>query len=196
MALVHQFRVNPRVGWIRTNEGDSPETLRKVTTLLEQNAALSQEIEQLRLTQSLMPTTEGRFAHENEEVMIGYALKGVKKDSVKTTWKALFELLAPGMILRCEEATLVGVTLSLISEDKNLPGFWVDQPFKGHTAINWEDWHKVTLQFLALGYWEPIVCFRNWESGDTIVKKEEVPGWKLTALGIKRLAEAKATLKA
>jgi hypothetical protein len=194
LGLVHEMRRNPRVGWIRADERDSPGTLRRLNALLEQNAEMTQELEQLR-QQLVQPISEHRFAHENEEVTIRFKVSGVQQPPARTTWKELFEWLAPGMIYRCEYATLIGEVLCHISSDKKLPGFHIMSPLNGHTSMDPEDWHKITMQFLALEYWEAVECTRTWTSGDTEVKKEQVPGWKLTQLGVKRLAQAKAMVR-
>ena len=191
-ALIYAFRVNPRVGWIRGDNRDSPETLKKLTLALEQNAQITAELEQVRRERALQGDAgEERFAHGEEEISIRINCWPKSQTSHATSWKWLFLFLAPTMMTKRLESELVD---DILGHLYNEPIIAFSDAKSGRmersAVINIDDWRSIVLQFLALGYWEEAqFAIRDLQSTNQPMTLE-LPGYKLTPLGVKRFAEA------
>lgn len=196
LGLIHEIRVNPRLGWIRGDQRDSPELLRRLNGVLEQNAQLTAELTRLQNEARGQPHGESLFAHGEEIMRIGYGCPPENKTggNVQTgvfeiTWKDLFKLLAPHL-MEPEEPERLKTMLVI-----NLRPL-IGKPIGG---IADEAWKKIVLQFVALGYWEAVqvtkkmVGFSVREPG--VSASVSVLCYKLTALGVIRFAEGAAVLR-
>ncbi len=201
-SLIHAFRVNPRVGWIRGNNLDSPETLKKLTVALEQNAVFVAELEQLKKERGLNGNVgEERFAHEEEKIVIRCTLPDFHElpgRSVISTmsWQDIFLSLAPSMMTKKSQLMLIGEFIfKMAGPHGHLEPRHLNDPFSDHFGINIDDWRKIVLQFLAVGYWEEAECSQSMPSLKGGVNTFRVTGYKLTPLGVKRFAEKAAMHK-
>ncbi|WP_395734885.1 DUF4062 domain-containing protein [Prosthecobacter sp.] len=204
LGLIHEIRVNPRLGWIRGDQRDSPELLRRLNGVLEQNAQLTTELTRLQNAVAGQPHGESLFAHGDEIMPLGYGYSagntggvntgeinvgGVNTGVFEVTWKQLFKLLAPHL-MEPEEAEKLKFQLIL-----NLRPL-IGKPIGG---IADEAWKKIVLQFVALGYWEAVqvnkkmVGYSVREPG--VSAPVSVHCYKLTALGVVRFAEGAAVLR-
>lgn len=195
LALTHEIRVNPRVGWIRGNDRDSLETLKRLNLLFEENDRLKTEIDQLRQLNIDQQSVEDKFAHENELISVRF-----NGGAASMSWRDIFLLLAPMMTKRCEEDRLTQV---LARKAVELSTENVARNDHHKIVLNQEDWKLVVLQFLALRYWENVE-WRATENASVFGLRSargtppvEVAktGLKLTDAGIRRFAERKAMLK-
>lgn len=188
LGLIHEIRVNPQVGWIRSDKRDSPELLRRLNDVLEQNTYLTAELTRLQNLGRGEPHGESLFAHGDEIMPLRYETEKAEHERCEITWKKLFQLLAP-RLMEPEEPERLFATLT--HSLRSLTGKLV-------ARINREDWNKVILQFVALGYWENIQITKRRSE---FIRKEgsvstpvSVQCYKLTALGVIRFAESAAVL--
>src|SRR5690606_3919811 len=101
-------------------------------------------------------------------------------------------------ITKKDEARLVRYLHKYIYNPARPPTLDIWNVFGAPNGINKDDWEQIAIQFLALGYWEALDCERSHT--DLSSRKIErvsitVRGFKLTALGLRRHAEAKAIPK-
>jgi hypothetical protein len=190
LGLVHEIRVNPRVGWIRSDKRDSPELLRRLNSALEQNAYLTAQVTLLGRMGDGEPSGESLFAHGDEIMPIHYQDTKGTVEQFEITWKKLFQLLAP-YLMEPEEPERLFSTLA--ARLRPLIG-------KIEIQMDREDWNKIVLQFVALGYWENVQISKKKtdysRKQGTTSAPVSVQCYKLTALGVTRFAEGAAVLKA
>lgn len=195
VSLTHEMRVNPRLGWIRGDQQDSRETLKKLATLMEENAQLQDRMADLRdaLGQRTAPG-EG-LAAGNDVVSIRFTLKNGVSNSTELSWDSIFLGVAPSLMGECDEASFHHVLNSFLTLYVIERKIVADSDLgKGFAIVHDEDFHKIVYQFIALEFIEPITIVEQTDLfGRSSTRREQ--GYKLTKLGLRTLASKRAIQK-
>jgi hypothetical protein len=186
-SIVHEIRVNPRTGWIRGDSGDSPETLKKFTLVLEENVHLRSEIKFLHDSLAVY-TNITDLSCGSETIEIGFQSSQHSMWTVSLTWDLLFKLL--GRILLCDQSErdlfrFLSVPIAKIAAETNGSR---DLTFAGcdQARITDDDAFRIIYQFMALGYIEPITLPENRQI-DGQMEMCRSRGYRLTKVGSQAL---------
>jgi len=172
IALTHAVRINPRIGWIRSNGQENPETLKKLTSALEENAMLSQQVKELR--DSISVAVNEKIASGDDPIILRVH-DSSGEILIETDWDEIFLAIGESLIMGIQEGVL-GQILNIYLSRKN----------SSHVKIIREDFMLIIYQFIALDYIEPLTVQSN---------DRPRSGYRLTKRGLRLLAQKKAKQK-
>ncbi len=195
VGLVHEMRVNPRLGWIRADQQDSRETLRKLTALMEENANLQDQMLGLRESLGQRTAPGAGLASGSDLATINITmLGGEKKDeTIDLTWDSIFLAVAPILMSECEEWAFEHTVASFVKRaaiERQLLAAEDQQRAK----LSEGDYMKIVYQLMALDLIEPITIVEQTEIMGTAGTNRR-QGYKLTKHGVRALASKRAILK-
>jgi hypothetical protein len=197
VGLVHTMRVIPRVGWVRTDKSEDPETLKKLTLAMEENVQLQNQLKELRdVIGGRGPDGQG-LASGSDPVILHYKTVGkdLKEGQVATTWDSIFLALAPGIISDSSEfvcrRSLDEHIRAQFEHSKSDEAPRVGFGF----SITGPDFDRVMYQFIALDYVEPVAISSQSRGLDRTVVTRHERGFKLTKQGARAFAAKQAIRK-
>lgn len=192
LGLIHEIRVNPRVGWIRANQRETSESLLKLNLLLEENARFKNELETLRQANNFNQSDEHKYAHDSElkEITAYPDIKGTGFYKVALTWSHIFRVTARFMMAGARSSELMHLLAILVmtkAKDRDTRSSEFPE-----ATLQLRDWDDIVLQFLALDYREAVAIpiFQTDYYGGA--SRSDSAGYRLTRLGLKRFAEIAA----
>lgn len=143
-SITQLKKTHPAVGWIRANQGASPEQL-------ERQEELRREVEELRAQlqrakTEAPPGTEGLAQGEEEvELELSFRLYGeYTHETVAPTWDAILATIGPAMLDEASEAKIDGLLLDLLIR-------YVEARPQGTPEVRHDSMLQVVSQFQALG---------------------------------------------
>jgi hypothetical protein len=182
ISLTHEMRVAPRVGWIRADGQADPETLKKLTAAMEENAELQVRLKETREAIGGLTSYGEGLASGRDRVSLHFQYADRSTSQIETTWDSIFLAIAPQMMVESDESVcdiLLERFIAGLLAQASRPAS------KSQVRLVREDVKKVIYQFIALDYIEPVTL--RSQNG-TFFRQ----GYKLTKHGARRLATARA----
>jgi hypothetical protein len=195
IGITHATRVTPRVGWVRADKSENPETLKKLTSAMEENAQLQNQIKQLRdVIGGRSPGGEG-LASGSDPVTLRFDRSDKTKGQLDTTWDEVFFALAPSLMSEADQWACLAqlgqfVRAHLILNKQATP----DELKAVRIELNEQDFNRVLYQFIALDYVEPVTLVSQTYLFDRPETRRE-QGYTLTKRGAHYFATRQATRK-
>lgn len=193
VGIVHEIKVNPRTGWIRGDRGDSAETLKKLTSALEENAQLKEDLRLLREALAVRTDSDGELALGSDTVEVGFRSTPHTEWRTIASWDELFRLIGPRLLSEVSERILFYSASSVAAEifaRTRPPEENAITLCKGAELAS-EDFRKIIYQFMAYDYVEPVTIVNQTDSFGR-PKTERSQGYKLTRFGAQTLARLNA----
>ena len=191
LGLVYEIGVNPRIGWVRADSTESPETLKKLNSLMEDRERLEHELKSLRDVIGERGTGSETLACGEDNIQITFKVDGNKDVNFVLTWDLLLVALAPKMItdisifnLQAYFETLMKNVYLNRAEQANLSA---EQRQKLEVSNLDDSFNKIINQFMALEYIEPVTLINQTEVGGR-PRTERYSGYKLTKHGVRTVA--------
>ena len=197
ISIVHGIRTNPRTGWIRGGLGDSAETLKKLTLLLEEKAQLKSELKSLRDSLAARISVGGELASGADTIEIGFESSKYAEWKAVVSWDTLLQSVGPLLLSEVSERIfhfLASEVIVKIAAKTRPPEENALQNVKGVLIKN-DDFYKIIYQFMALEYIEPTTIVRQREVfGKPRTDYEQ--GYRVTKLGAQTIGRLNAIRKA
>ena len=188
VGLVHSFRVNPRIGWIRGNTGDSAETLQKLSNALEENKALRIDLKTLQDKLAVKNLSDGRIASGTDHItLILKHYKTKEEYKCEITWNDLLLIIDPGMLSDSTKWQIkrdLSDGLIMHAFNERIIDIYIDD----------DNFNKVIYQFIALDLVEPTTLVNQTLLG-TKPRTEHIAGFRLTKKGAIELGRINAITK-
>lgn len=157
VKLMKQF---PAVGWIRADSTTDESSMREILKLQKQNSELQQ---QLQLSKVNAPAGTETLVQGKDilEITINYTAEAPNyakyniTNSVNTTWDNLFAIIAPYMVIECQESTMIQAIVeysqSLLYDE--LSDLIKQKEYKNflNFKLDNEEFQNIKIQFKALG---------------------------------------------
>lgn len=190
LGLVHAIRVNPRIGWIHGNKGDSAETLQKLNKALEENNELRAEIKAFRDEIAIKNSSNDSIASGNDHIVLTLIDSHTKEEhKCKITWNDLFLIIGPTMLSDSKKFVIqdeLTNALSIKNFGKRKNNIYIEQ----------NTFDKIIYQFLALEFVEPTTWHTQTEDAfNKQTRTVHVRGFRLTRKGVTELGRLNAIKK-
>ena len=194
IALTHAMRTTPRIGWIRTNAPDKPETLQRLTSALEENARLREQVTELEEAVTATRRVHEALASGDDPITLSISVPGGEDHKITTKWDAIFLAIGPAMLTQCAELSVAYHLNSFLTSEFILSDDSTTQSLRKNNyrvAVTPADFRLVMYQFIALDHVEPLTIVT--ERPDSQTRREA--GYQLTKRGSRTLAERRALRK-
>lgn len=195
VSLTHEMRVNPKLGWIRSDQQDSRETLKKLAILMEENARLQEQMADLRDTLGQRSAPGEGLASGDDVFGIHLALRDGASYTAELSWDSIFLAVAPNLMSESEEWVIEHAVKRLVTQhviDRKIVADSSSENLR--VMVNPEDFQKIVYQFIALDFIEPITIVDQTETfGRPSTRR--LQGYRLTKHGIRTLASKQAVQK-
>lgn len=157
VKLMKQF---PAIGWIRADSAVDESSMREILKLQKENDELRQK---LQLSKVSAPAGTEKLAQGDDmlEITVKYSadtpnfMRYNITSSVTVTWNSLFAIIAPYMVIECEESTIMKAIIEYV---KNLlyDELLEEKKKKKYTkfynfGIDNEEFQNIKVQYKALG---------------------------------------------
>lgn len=185
IALTYAIRVNPRVGWVRSDRPENPETLKKLTLAMEENVHFQKQIKELRDAIVERNLSGENIASGDDSFTLHFLKVDGTVDELKTTWDSIFLAIAPNLMSECKEWWLQGYLSQFI-------GSQIEEIQVTHILD--DDLNRIIYQFIALEYIEPVTIVSQRTVFDKL-QTERTKGYKLTPHGARSFASKQAIRK-
>jgi hypothetical protein len=179
VSLIQESVSNPRSGWVKKDERDSAETLRKLSNALEENIKLRADL--LALRASLVNAVDPSLSQGDDEILIKWSDPDAPFAAI--AWRKLWTVLGPILLVGCEVNAARRMISPALREFLNAAD--QSEAYVG-LFISVESWEAVIYQFIALGLVSPTTVY---DGGDS------VPGYSATEQGVRELALSHAIRK-
>ena len=190
VGLIHSIRLTPRVGWIRADQVDSAETLRKLSDLFEENRQLKENLDTFKAAFA----TRNEFddlAHGDDQFQIHYLIPNNTEQVLLMTWDRIFQLIGPKMMTEISSTSAFFLLQEQIKEQDLLSNpdhaDLVEDKSRYSIELSETDFEQIMTQLMALDLVEPITIHNKSETIGRIFSRRE-KGFKLTRQGSRKLA--------
>lgn len=195
IALTHAMRVTPRIGWVRSDRPENPETLKKLTSAMEENVQLQNQLKELRDVIGGRSLSGEDLASGSDSVTLRFQKQDKSMGQLETTWDSIFVAIAPVLMSECREGTLYAIfDRFVISQFVVAVQMKAEEAKTFYASVISEDFNRVIYQFIALDYIEPVTIVSQDSAFERLHTRHE-RGYKLTKHGVRTLASKQAIRK-